>query len=93
MAAGSGFLNGDYEMSIMPNGATSWINGDYAIWYYPGYWFVGSLAYIGQFTGYMFAFNNFNGLTDDENEWNYWDGSSWTTPTDPTDIQIICVNE
>ena len=91
----SGFesLNGDYEISIMPNGQTSWINGDYAIWYNSGYWLIGNLAYIGQLDGlYIYAINDFYGLTDDENVWNYWDGSGWTSPTDPTDIQITCVN-
>ena len=32
--AGYEYFNGDYELSIMSNGKTSWINGDYAIWYY-----------------------------------------------------------
>ena len=91
--AGYEFFNGDYEISIMTNGQTSWINGDYAIWYNSGYWLVGNLAKIGVLDGNMFAVNDFHGLTDDENEWNYWDGSSWTSPIDPTDIQITCVNE
>ena len=91
--AGYEYVNGDYEISIMPNGQTSWINGDYAIWYNSGYWLIGNLAVIGEFAGYMYAINDFYGLTDDENEWNYWDGSSWTSPIDPTDIQITCVNE
>ena len=38
----------------------------------------------------MYASNDFNGLTDDENERNYWAGSSWTSPIDPTDIQFTC---
>ena len=84
------YINGDYEISIMPNGQTSWINGDYAIWYYPGYWY---LVDIGSNVVIMYAINDFHGLTDDENEWNYWTGSSWTSPIDPNDIQITCVNE
>ena len=48
--AGYEFLNGDYEISIMPNGQTSWINGDYAIWYDSGYWLFGNLADIGELT-------------------------------------------
>ena len=91
--AGLGFLNGDYEISTMPNGKTSWINDDYAIWYnsqdYPGYWLIGDLADIGELMGAMVAINDFYGLIDGENEWHYWDGS-WISPTDPTDIQITC---
>ena len=90
--AGYGVLNGDYEISIMLTGYTSWINGDYAIWYNSGHWLIGNLAYIGELGGFMYAINDFHGLTDDENEWNYWDGS-WTSPTDPSDIQITCENE
>ena len=72
----------------MPNGQTSWINGVYAIWYNSGYWLVGPLDNIGEFVGYMFASNDFYGLTDDENEWNYLYYSSWYSPTDPTDIKV-----
>ena len=75
----------------MPNGQTSWINGDYAIQYYPGYWDIGYLVDIGSYFVFMYASNDFNGLTDDENEWIYSDGSNWISPTDPTDIQITCV--
>jgi hypothetical protein len=91
--AGLEFLNGDYELSIMLNGQTSWINGEYAIWYYSGYWVVGNLVDIGSNAIYMHTSNDFYGLTDEENEWNYLDGSSWIPPTDQSDIQITCVNE
>ena len=95
--AGSGgyleYFNGDYEISIMSNGQTSWINGDYAIWYNSGYWLFGNLADIDELTGYMYAVNDFYGLTDDENEWNYWGGNSWKSPADLSDIQITCVDE
>ena len=85
------FLNGDYEISLMPNGRTSWINGDYAIWYYPIIWIIGDLADRGELIGHIVADNNFYGVTDDKNEWKYWDGNSWTFPIDPTDVQITCV--
>ena len=98
--AGYGY-NRDYEISILPNGQTSWISGDYAIWYIELYgpgpvvsvWNIGNLHNIGEQIAFMYAYNDFHGLTDDENEWNYWTGSSWTSPIDPTDIQITCVNE
>ena len=83
---------GDYEISIMPNGQTSWINGDYAIWHNSGVWLIGDLAFIGELTCWIYAFNDFFGLTDDDNEWNYWDGNNWSSPTDQSDVQITCVN-
>ena len=90
--AGYEYFNGDYEISIMPNGQTSWINGDYAIWYNSGYWLIGSLSSIGQLQGwYMFAINDFYEKTNEENEWNNRDGSSWISPVNPTDIQVTCV--
>ena len=89
---GYGYLNGDYEISIMPNGQTSWINGNYAIWYTSGHWHIGELADIGEQWAYIYATNDFHGLTDNENEWHYWDGSSWISLTDPSDVQITCEN-
>ena len=65
----------------------------YAIWCNLGYWDIGYLVDIGSNLVFMYASNDFHGLTDDENEWNYSDGSNYITPTDPTDIQITCVNE
>ena len=89
---GYGYLNGDYEISIMPNGQTSWINSNYAIWYTSGHWHIGDLAEIGEQWAYIYATNDFHGLTDNENEWHYWDGSSWISLTDPSDVQITCEN-
>ena len=86
-------FDGDYEISTMPNGHTSWINGVYAIWYISGHWSIGPLVYMGTDMGNMYAINDFYGLTDDENEWNYFDGSNWITLTDQSDIQITCVND
>ena len=91
--AGYEYFNGEYEISIMPNGETSWINGDYAIWHNSGYWLIGDLAFIGEMTSWIYGSNEYFGLTDDENEWNYWDGNNWTVPTDLSDIQITCVNQ
>ena len=91
--AGYEYFNGEYEISIMPNGESSWINGDYAIWQNSGFWLIGDLEYIGELTCLMYAFNDFSGLTDDENEWFYWNGNNWTSPTNQSDVQITCVNK
>ena len=60
---------------------------------YSGYWVIGLLADIGELLGYIYCINDFYGLTDDENEWYYLYYGSWYLPTDPTDIQITCLNE
>jgi hypothetical protein len=95
--AGFEYLNRDYEISIMPNGQTRWINDNYAIWFYslhyPGYWLIGKRADIGELTGHMVAINYFYGLIDGENEWHYYLDGIWVSPTDPSDIQITCENK
>ena len=90
---GLGFevFNGDYEISIAANGKTRWINGDYAIWYWDNKWIIGTLADIGGEVGYIYSYNAFFGLTDDENEWNYLQEGVYISPTDPSDVQITCV--
>ena len=60
---------------------------------YSGYWVIGILAEIGELLGYIYCINDFYGLTDDENEWYYWDGSSWIYNIHYTDIKITCVND
>ena len=104
LSVGYAFLNGDYERLILSNGQTSWISSDYGIWSYISpstgtlFWLIGDLACLGgDQCGidqiYLGVINDFYGLTDDENEWMYVQGSSWISPTDQSDIQIICVND
>ena len=103
LSVGYAFLNGDYEISILSNGQTSWISSDYGIWYYSststtnGFWLIGDLVCLGgDQCGfdqiYIGAINDFYGITDDENVWLYVQGSSWISPIDQSDIQITCVN-
>ena len=104
LVVGYEYFNGDYEKSLMPNGQTRWINSYYAIWYYYspsyigtswyyyGYWVIGSVVDIGTNQANLYASDDFYGLTDVRNEWNFWDGSNYISPTDPSDIQITCVN-
>ena len=91
--AGYEYFNGEYEISIMPNGESSWINGDYAIWPHSGKWLIGDLENIGINMCWIHAFDEDSGLTDDANIWYYWDGNNWTSPTNQSDIQITCVNK
>ena len=82
-----GILQGTYLISTTVNGKPSWINGDYAIWFIPsGLWIIGELSTIGQNLAYIYASNDFSGLTAIENQWNYWNGSAWKLA--PNDIFV-----
>ena len=50
------------------------------------------LKILAQIKLFFYASDDFYGLTDDKNKWNFWNGSSYISPTDPSDIQITCVN-
>ena len=88
------FLNGNYQTAANVNGKPSWKNDLYAIWYLQTHnvWFIGPLKEIGNDAGYISATNDFSGITDNDNQWLYWVGFGWTFPSDPNDIQIICMD-
>ena len=89
-----GFLNGNYQSATNVNGKPSWKNDLYAIWYIQSSntWMIGPLSEIDNNLGWIYAINDFSGITDNENQWHYWNGSAWTSPSDPFDIQITCIN-
>ena len=90
MLDGYGFLDGDYQISTEVDGKPSWINNDYAIWYKSIHnsWFIGDSNDIGQSLCYLYAYNDFSDPTADDNQWFYWNGNSWTSPSNPEDISI-----
>ena len=53
---------------------------------------IGRLSGIGNDKGWIYASNDFSGITDNENQWYYWNGNAWTSPSDPNDIQIACMS-
>ena len=89
-----GFLNGNYQSATQVNGKPSWKSDAYAIWYIQSNnnWMIGRLSDIGNDLGWIYASNDFSGITDNENQWYYWNGNAWTSPSDPNDIQIACMN-
>ena len=91
-----GLLNGNYQIATNVNGKPSWKNAAYAIWYVQTYnvWFIGSLSEIGNNNGFLLVTNDFSGITDNDNQWQYWSlyGFGWIYPSDPTDIQITCMD-
>ena len=101
-----GYLNGNYQRAERVNGMPSWKNDLYAIWYIQSrdatgnliqsgnHWRIGALSEIGNNLSWIKASNDFSGITDNENQWLYYckNGNAWTSPSDPYDIQIACMN-
>ena len=89
-------LNGNYQSATNVNGKPSWKNDLYAIWYSQSnnIWLIGPLSEIGSDSAWIFASNNFSGITDHDNHWLYWNFyfQAWTSPSEPNDIQIACMN-
>ena len=90
-----GFLNGNYAQEpLNVNGKPSWNNGVNAIWYIQSSnnWLIGPLSEIGNIVGWIYASNDFSGITDNDNQWLYWNGTAYTSPSDPNDIKITCID-
>ena len=87
------FLNGNYQSATQVNGKPSWKNDVYAIWYIQSdnKWLIGELSDIGKNVAWIFAFNDFSGITDNKNKWYYADGNAWYSPYYSSDIQIACM--
>ena len=85
-------FTGDYKISEIVNGKPSWKSGENAIWYAPvdNNWLIGYLNKLGEDDGEFFAPNNYGGLTDNRNVWNYYNNtdSTWITPSDSNDVII-----
>ena len=89
----NGFLNGFYEISYEFDGKPSYVNDDYAIWYYSSssLWMISNIESIGQSSAFLYAYDGFSGLTDINNEWNYYFEGNWVTSS-PNYINVTCKN-
>ena len=91
--ASRGEFQGLYQISNQTNGKPSWTLDPYAIWYSLEYgWLIGDLADIGQNIAAIYALDNYGGLDDNNNQWNYHDGSNWVAAS-PNDINIDCTSK
>ena len=85
---------GDYQMSETVNGKPSWKSGENAIWYVGNDWFIGYWNKLGEDDGEFYTSNDYGGLTDNRNIWNYTPGTSpgkgWITQSDSKDVIISC---
>ena len=88
--ASVGQFQGLYQIYDPYNGKPSWTLDPYAIWYSLEYgWLIGDLDNIGQNIAEIYATDDYGGLDDINNQWNYYDGSTWVAAS-PNDININC---
>ena len=66
----------------------------YAIYYRRGDWAIGPMKsnIDGEFA-WIYASNDFSGLTDSENVWKFSNGGNFESPSNPKDIQITYRDE
>ena len=97
-----GLLAGRFERSDDVNGKPSykkgescwycWNSHEYAIWYSKdinGYWMLGDFDSIGSDEGGIIAQNEFEGLTDERNNWYYTFNDKWIK-AEKNDIVVKC---
>ena len=53
--AAQGSKKGIYHNSSVVNGKPSWTSNSNVIWYNQGYWLIGALNYIGQFSASIYS--------------------------------------
>ena len=86
-------FNTTYDKTTI-HGTQCWTNDTFAIWHLWNIWMIGDKEKVGEDTGYLCAKNadnSFSGLTALDNEWKYWNGTSFISPSDPTDI--VCMDK
>ena len=88
-----GSSQGIYQISDPINGKQSWTSGWTAIWYGQGKWDIGDLEYIGTGVCGIYAHDDYGGLDDDNNQWEYWYfGNGWTY-AGANDVSIDCTSK
>lgn len=92
------FVNVDYVYEYFEKttvgGKQYWKWKSFVIWYLSSQkiWIIGDVGDVDKATGAMYAKNDnngFSGLTDLDNEWKIWNGTSFISPSDPTDISCM----
>ena len=73
------------------DGKQCWKWNSFAIWYLSSQniWILGDVGDVGKASGAMYAKNDnngFSGLTALDNEWKLWNGTSFISPSDQSDI-------
>ena len=90
--ASQGSFQGIYQISDPINGKQSWTSNSHAIWYLlTDKWLIGDLEKIGEDNAGIYAFDDYGGLDDANNQWTYWDGSNWIS-AGANDVNITCTS-
>ena len=75
MLAINEIYQGIYQISETVNGQPSWKKDNRAIWYTEvNTWDIGPVQYIGSLMSRMYTIPTSGGLTDELNDWKYYDG-------------------
>ena len=75
MLAINEIYQGIYQISETVNGQPSWKKDNTAIWYTEvNTWDIGPVQYIGSLMSRMYTIPISGGLTDELNDWKYYDG-------------------
>ena len=86
-------MQGIYLISDQINGKPSWTSVLNAIWYSLSFgWLIGPQYVIGEDLGFIYSADDYGGLDDTNNQWNYYDGSNWVSAT-PNEININCTSK
>ena len=89
-----GFRTNFKETTV--DGKQCWKWNSFAIWYLSSQniWILGDVGDVGKASGAMYAKNDnngFSGMTDLDNEWKLWNGTSFISPSNQSDI--LCMDE
>ena len=83
---------GRYKRSSDVNGKPSYRKDDKAIWYIKcNQWLIGDLADLGSTRGSIYAKDDFGGLTDEKNSWEFKFPNGWQTAK-TNDITVECTS-
>ena len=96
MLAINEIYQGIYQISETVNGQPSWKKDNRAIWYTEvNTWDIGPVQYIGSLMSRMYTIPTSGGLTDELNDWKYYDGqgtllrSIETKPREDREFKVV----
>ena len=96
-----GSVQGTYQLlaPVNDNSIFTWTSDTSAIWCFEEWkihrqfniWYIGSKNRTGDNYGQLFAKNITGTPYASNNQWYYWNGSYWKTPSHPNDISVKCI--
>ena len=85
---------GSHQGLYQINGTHIWTSVSHAIWYHSEFdaWLIGNKENIGEAICGIYAYDNYGGLDDANNEWYYYSDIGWI-PASANDIFIHCTSK